>query len=152
MLVFSISDINLKQTERLCVWVEMWVSIRQAAFRSLCLHSCRNFTHYVDICIYFCTILIKARFFLHLVMNWRCHEGNGTDIKMYDIRQCPNEIQNGWTPTCKINSCLSEYKAAVSASTMRVYVFWPDSNAACKTGIYTIHSLDFQIFLRSPAK
>lgn len=130
---------------------EMSVSIRQAACSSLHLHCCRHFTHLVVIWIHFCTTINQRT-----LRSVPCNEFEVLGKKEYwhkYIYQTRNEwIQNGWTSTCKINSWLPEYKAAVSASALCVYVFWSDSNAACKTGIVTIHSLDFQTFLRSLTK
>jgi len=62
---FSFCDTDSKKTARLCVWEEMWVSIRQATCCSVYGHCCRHFTHQVDIridCMH--TVLIRERSFL----------------------------------------------------------------------------------------
>lgn len=66
------------------------------------------------------------------------------DVKIYYTRQWPKETQNTWISKWKLNSWLSEFKVVLSAKVLCAYVFWPDTNAACMKGIFSILPLNFQ--------
>ena len=52
----------------------------------------------------------------------------------------------------KIEFVVNRMQKCVSANGLRVYVFWPDTNAACEKGIFFIPSLYIQSIFKLPAK